>query len=332
MKRVGWVLLGPRTVASARLQGYLIIDWMNARPGWRADILHRPPAHYSSEISRRRLLDAILRLIWLRPHLVVFQKVAGRNAKLLMALARRLGSRVVFVDCDKRDGYDFAPQVDVFVCPSQGMARDIAQQTGRDPVVIEDPAEFGISWSRSATPEEHRPFRGVWVGSTFNFEEFRTFMQEVEQQSGPVAQIDTISNHPEATRWWRLEDFPKIFEDYAFSVLPLPDRDYNAIKSSNRVVMCMAAGIPVVAQDHPAYRSVIRHDENGLLFGDAAEFRDNIDRLRNPALRTRLSRQALDDISRSHTLDIIGWQWLDLFERTLAVPGDTAKAASEAKA
>src|SRR5213594_1044282 len=98
--RVGWLLAGDERVASSRIQGFLVHRQLQAR-GIGSEILNAPEAfdtrlHWKAP---RRWLEATLR----RRDVLIFQKVESSRARRLARLARRFGTKIVFLQADLHD-------------------------------------------------------------------------------------------------------------------------------------------------------------------------------------------------------------------------------------
>ena len=65
----------------------------------------------------------------------------------------------------------------------------------------------------------------------------------------------------------------------------------------------MACGVPCVATPHGAVCDIIRPGENGLLADSPEEWREAIERLRNPALRRRLGEAGRATVEKEFALE-----------------------------
>jgi glycosyltransferase involved in cell wall biosynthesis len=64
----------------------------------------------------------------------------------------------------------------------------------------------------------------------------------------------------------------------------------------------MAAGLAVIASDHPAYREVIASHENGYLGRMPGDFNAAFEQLRDPILRQAVSRQGYETVVRDYSI------------------------------
>ncbi len=76
-------------------------------------------------------------------------------------------------------------------------------------------------------------------------------------------------------------------------------------KSSNKVVGYMAAGLAVIASDHPAYREVIIPNQNGYLGRTVGDFNAAFEQLRDPILRQAVSRQGYETVVHDYSIETL---------------------------
>ncbi len=323
---LAWLLHGDRTVASSRLQGYLIHEGI-CRRGERAldsHLVYSPPLPHRdvpwSPAADRLLAGAM------RGGVVVFQKMLGPRTERVVRELAGAGVSTVYIQCDFEPENTIPPLCDVVVCPSRELAEELLAQGARRVVCIPDPAE--IVWPSPAPARlERRGLKVCWVGNGINFptlDPVRTILNEEEFRD---LELVTISNHPDADVPWSLDAVREVVPTCDIAVVPTGDGDAYRVKSSNRVVLFMAAGIPVVAGDLRSYREVIQHGSTGMLAADHEAYRTAFRLLRDPEARSRIAGQAhrycLENCTLEHILD----RWISFFT-SFAVCPDTGAAAS----
>lgn len=74
------------------------------------------------------------------------------------------------------------------------------------------------------------------------------------------------------------------------------------VKSENRLTLKMSMALPVVATPIPAYESVVKQGENGFLADSAAQWRDCLELLRDPATRQRIGDAARQSVSERFSM------------------------------
>ncbi|HKM53826.1 MAG TPA: hypothetical protein VJY33_10480, partial [Isosphaeraceae bacterium] len=139
---LAWLLHGDRTVASSRLQGYLIHEGICRRGECALDshLVYSPPLPYRDvpwSPSADRLLARAM-----RGGVVVFQKMHGPRTERVVRELAGAGVTTVYIQCDFEPENTIPALCDVVVCPSQEMAEQLLAQGARRVECIHDPAEF----------------------------------------------------------------------------------------------------------------------------------------------------------------------------------------------
>ena len=147
---LAWLLHGDRTVASSRLQGYLIHEGICRRGerGLDSHLVYAPPLPYRDvpwSPSADRLLARAM-----RGGVVVFQKMHGPRTERVVRELAGAGVTTVYIQCDFELENTIPALCDVVVCPSQEMADQLLAQGARRVECIPDPAE--IVWPSPAPP------------------------------------------------------------------------------------------------------------------------------------------------------------------------------------
>ena len=114
-------------------------------------------------------------------------------------------------------------------------------------------------------------------------------------------------SHPEVpTEFRRWSEATEAAEVAAFDigVSPLPDTPWARGKCATKLLQCMAAGVPVVADAVGAHNEIVRNGENGLLARTDAEWLDRLEGLRSdPALRARLGAAGRRTVETGYALE-----------------------------
>lgn len=307
--RVGWLLIGDQSVASSRLQGYLIHDWLRQKSHVHSSIIWSPRKKYENDLKIWQFISVIFRIYMYKPNILIYQKVAGKWFKRLMKISKYFHIENIFVDCDLREVYPFSSEIHHFVVPSEALRADIYKKIGRRPILIKDPAEFGVSDPKIRDRDAHLATKGVWVGSRTNWDSIREFITKLRAHAGEDIVIETISDHKDAQIRWRIEDFPSILFQYNFAVIPVTCNRASYVKSSNRAVMYMAAGLPVLAQDCPMYRDIIQHGVNGFLFNNTREFVDSVRHISDNNVYEAIVLAGYATVRDRFSIDRIGQEW-----------------------
>lgn len=120
------------------------------------------------------------------------------------------------------------------------------------------------------------------------------------------ADLRFLGERPDATRLMQAADF-----------LVLPSHKEGL---SNAVLEAMAAGCPVIASAVGGTPELLDHDCTGLLFptDDHVALGSGLARLADAGLRARLSINALDHVTRSHSVAALVTATVAVYERSLA--------------
>jgi hypothetical protein len=102
-------------------------------------------------------------------------------------------------------------------------------------------------------------------------------------------------------------------------IAPLVDDEFNRSKSPIKAMDYAALGLPVVASDVPAYRSIVRHRETGILVPNEPDRWRHALRavIRDPGLRHKMAAQARAALFAEHTIGATAHVWLDALRAVL---------------
>ena len=139
----------------------------------------------------------------------------------------------------------------------------------------------------------------------------RAQVRIVGADPGRVA-IDGADHRP-----WSLES--EVVELQAFSVglMPLPKDEWSRGKCALKAIQYMACGVPCVATPYGAVRDVIEHEKNGLFADSPAEWKNALERLRDPGLRARLGEAARETVETRYSLASAAPRMHELLESVL---------------
>ncbi len=102
--------------------------------------------------------------------------------------------------------------------------------------------------------------------------------------------------------------------DFDIGLAPLADTPWNASKSHIKALEYAALGIPVIASDVPAYRSLVVDGVTGFLVGSENEWRTRLtDLIADEAMRVEMGAKARE-VAAGLTIQR-GWKlWRDAYE------------------
>ena len=103
---------------------------------------------------------------------------------------------------------------------------------------------------------------------------------------------------------WSEETEVDAVRGFDAGVMPLSDDPWSRGKSATKLLQYMACGIPCIATPFGAVLEFLRDGENGLFADTPEEWRDALERLRDPALRKRLGQAGRTTVEERYSL---GW-------------------------
>jgi glycosyltransferase involved in cell wall biosynthesis len=287
-----FVAAGPVTFASSRLQVHRPLEALAAAEPGQWHLLRSPDRYRPAlgPLEAARILSAVLRG---DIRTVIFQKVRKGAAPLLMALLRRLGRQVVYIEADERRRLGFTRHVDRLVAPSARLASELERRTGKPVAVIPDPIEYHEPDALALPWQARAPFRALWVGSKNNWHQVEALKAMLSQQGIDAFHIITVSNHPQADVRWSLESVRQELARADLGIIPLSADSHSQMKSHNRATLFMALGVPLIVSRSPVYQDLVVDGETGFTFGNADDLAALPARLADHALVERVRAAAM---------------------------------------
>jgi hypothetical protein len=205
-------------------------------------------------------------------------------------LARRVGTRIVFLQADARDSamYRVAHRV---VVSSSELARLLEPRTPGKIMVIED----AIDHPRDvvAMPGDKREgLKVLWIGARANFESLDRIRPVLARPELRDLRLVTVSDHPTRTSSGRPRPRAARSPTPTWPSSPRLDTPIARAKSNNRLTMLMGAGLSVIASPIPAYRTVVESGRNGYLAESPEEWAAALTALRDPDVRRTMGEAA----------------------------------------
>jgi len=314
--RVGWLLVGNERVASARIQGLAMHREMRQR-GIRSEILSMPTS-FDTRLrwkAPRRWFEALGH----RRDVLIFQKVESSRAVRYARLARRVGTRIIFLQADARDSamYKVAHRV---VVSSGELARLLEPLTPGKITVIED----AIEHPRDVITEpgdRREGLKVLWIGARANFASLDRIRPILNRREFRDLRLVTVSDHPEADVVWSTEAARREIMTADLAVIPCLDTPIARAKSNNRLTMLMGAGLSVIASPIPAYRTVVEHGRSGFLAESPEDWAAALSALRDPETRRAMGEAARLSAWSRFAPEVVAGRWESLLEALAGRPG-----------
>lgn len=303
--KIGWILSVDRNTASSRLQGYLIHEWL-VRQQIDSHVVAinscelkglRDPEFY--KIAKKLYSENFTHIVFEGPEWVGFQ---------ISALCKLWGRTTVCVRCDNLKA-DYDAYFDITILPTENLADSLGVSRR---CIIPDcvevaPNQFKVDYSKKSPK-----LRVVWVGH----QGYRDYLLELISRLmgnsfvNECVEFVLISKGDFATIQWSLDAvFCDVLNcDVAF--IPIPVGEWYAGKSSNRLAMMMALGMPVIATPIPSYESIAVAARDVLFVESDEEIIESLVLLYSEDARKTLGCSARRTLGNRFDIDVIAPIWL----------------------
>ena len=304
--KIGWILKGDEKLASSRIHGINIHNYLKSR-GWNSTV-----------ISKNSIPSSNLNLGWLgllkiacgRYDVIIFQQVAFGDAFTLFRLNSLLGTKSCFSVCDLID-FEIAGKATCVVVPSFYL-QELYLKRNSQTYVISDAIEHEISKAKRRYCGEGATIKLVWVGTKDAWELLDLLKSVLSQPGFSNFSLITISDHPESSFQWSIEDVWDRIMECDVAVIPSQDTQWYMAKSNNKLSTFMALGMPVIAHPVPSYQKMKEAGAPVMLASSSTEWTEALDVMRSPREREQLGRQAREFVLANYSLENIGPVWENL--------------------
>lgn len=302
--KVGWVLSMDRSNAASRIQGHLVHEWL-ANEGVNSVILTEFFQSVSSPLDWRFIKVAVRMRRGGFSH-IVFESPEWAACQLSI-IWKLLGGISICVRCDNVKGkYDH--YFDKTILPTVTLA-DALNIKRKDiiPDCVETPSGF---FKRNY--EVSTKVQVAWVGH----HSYKDYITELVDSLGEDCFIKDnfkfvlISKGGFADHQWSELTVHQDILNCDIAFLPIPSGDWFVGKSSNRLAMMMALGMPIIASPIPSYSEIGENGRNVIFSKDRAEILKALEFLLDSSHRERLGTTAKADLGDRFSLNKIGPQWL----------------------
>ncbi len=303
--KIGWILSVDRNTASSRLQGYLIHEWL-VRNNIDSHIVAanscelkglRDPRFY--QIAKILYSENFTHIIFEGPEWVGFQ---------ISALCKLWGRITLCVRCDNLKA-DYDAYFDVTILPTKNLADSLGVSRR---CIIPDCVEVASNQFKLDYSKKSPKLRVVWVGH----QGYRDYLLELicrlmgNSFVNECVDFVLISKGDFATIQWNLDTvFCDVLScDIAF--IPIPVGEWYSGKSSNRLAMMMALGMPTIATPIPSYKSIAVAARDVLFVESDEEIIQSLMLLHSEDARKALGCSARNSLGDHFGVDVIAPIWL----------------------
>lgn len=309
IEQVYWFLCGDMNIASSRLQGYQIHEWLKGL-GLGSDIVFAPKNGFLDKYPPFQAPPFILNL---RGAVVVIQKLKGAETQKLIRWLKRCGSRIVYINCDLDEEDRNWMDADSMLVTSEALLRNhLSRMPGCKIQVVQEPYEF------SCDPRFKKPSRDsgqkivAWFGHSNNWGAILDWKQIIENEFADYYRLITCSDHPQASIFWSLNNVRELLLTADIAILPTEETAAFAVKSPNRLVQCMAMGVPSVVGSLDSYERII--GVQGLpafLARTEGEFRRCLHDLLDDDFRRAIALQAYERATSLYAPELVIGSWIN---------------------
>lgn len=313
---IGWVLCGDDNFGSSRIHGGNVHQYLLS-VGVDSRVLSSPAkANYELDLGLIKMVS----IAFSRFDVIVFQKVFGYSAIRFSRYLRLLGKRTVLVLCDLQES-EMIRAVDHVIVTSEFLANEVRSKYGVSPTVIDDAIEVPSDFSKIEGSGVSRFVpRVVWVGSRDNWSGIAALMELMSNSDlNGRLELITVSDHPDASISWSAEAVIDVCRIVDFAVLPTGRSNWVKSKSTNRLSMFLAMGLPVIAEPIPSYEDLVRKTGGVIWATDNISWLCGIERMLDSQYRADLVGGVNRKVRALLDMSVIGPHWLETFQ---SVVGD----------
>ena len=180
-----------------------------------------------------------------------------------------------------------------------------------------------VDTARFVSPtDQPQTYRVGWIGGPSTCENLNPIAEVLSGLEG--AEVRIVGADPGRVaiagaehRPWSFESEVAELQSFTVGLMPLPKDEWSRGKCALKAIQYMACGVPCVATPYGAVRDVIEHEKNGLFADSPAEWKNALERLRDPGLRAKLGEAARETVEGRYSLASAAPRMHELLESVL---------------
>lgn len=312
--KIGWVLTGDYQLASSRLQGYRIHEYL-LKHGHQSHIV---AINFGKHEHRYSLafFTSLIRIIQNNFDVIIFQKPGWMMFKM-SELLRLNGIKTIAIQCDPFRG-DYENYFDSTIVTTAALKKTLDLPSA---LVIDDMIEVPPDVFKRSYRQTSKKLKIGWIGQGTGPSGKKLILPFIEELiSSPElkdkVEFITISKGEWATHQWSIDSVYTNLCKCDLAIIPLSDDNWSKAKSSNRLTMLMALGIPVIASPVESYLKIASHKENCFIARDTDEFIAYISQCRSQPIREHVGKTARNYVLSHYAPDIMGKKWVSAIQVT----------------
>ena len=333
--KIGWILSGGKDVAGARIQGWNMHEYL-LKSGIDSEIISGPETMNTDFHFSKREIEEFTNKEF---DVILVQKIqSGRNFQFFLDICKKKNTKVIYIGID-RINLDFAISCDGIITVSEYIKNQIPKEYQKKVFKVFDGFEHD-----GELQKKHNKFKKLKLVFTSNivfskFPQIKHLPKNVslkiigppEKKIKKFAQKlsfnkkgKIFSDTPYDFEYilWNLNTVDKEILDCDVAVIPYPDEilkeNFIIRKSSNRLIMFMSYGLPVIVSPHPEYKKLIKQGENGFIANNHSEWIKYVEFLRdNPDKRKEIGQKARLTVIDKYSLKKQGDLYLNIIKKVL---------------
>jgi hypothetical protein len=305
---VFWFLLGDRTTASSRLQGYLIHESLVAS-GYKSHLIFAPKTRYSPWGDFKKFAAPPWKAR-LTGTISIIQKLRGSNTNQLINWLKRSGSRVVYVNCDLEESNTSWHLADTILATSEPLCQYHREHADKPVSLIREPYEYSFPPpDKESTP---KTLQILWFGYGEHWQALLPWKRILETRYPEQFHLVTCSDHPEATHRWSPETQRRLILESDLAIFPTIENECHSVKSPNRLIQSMACGLPAIVGPRPSYQSITALCPSVIEAFDESSFVKALETMADARNRRYAALHAYEYAHTRHSRQAVMQDWISL--------------------
>jgi glycosyltransferase involved in cell wall biosynthesis len=327
--RVGWILRGPKRFAASRIQGYNNHDYLRSQ-GIKSKILHKNAVSHVLSASKKEINEFNVS----NYDLIVIEGISeGKNLNYLVDLCKKNKVKVISINC-------MSPKKEIFKMSDATIvtSKALRRRTIKEFKLTKKAAEkLNVVFDGIEKPEIHKksyskskklkilfisqpPHKSVPLIKTLPRGCYLTIIGMPRKILKVIGVKTPFSNVTFDFKYkeWNTKIHNEIIK-HDVSIMPWEKIDQNTrIKSSNRLLLSMSAGLVVMASPVTSYLSIINQGKNGYIIRSKKGWQETFEYLRDhPKKREKIGKQARRDVYKKYSKQAQGEAYLKIFKKVL---------------
>ncbi len=308
--KVLWFLwANPTFTASSRLQGLAIHNQLT-KCGYASGIAYFPTS-FERTIPFSKAIEKSLAALLVPGDIIVLQKCKDIINLPAIQFFKRIGTKVILIDCDLPVAEEVAKAVDRVICSSE-LLTTAYSKLNVPSIFIEDVPE---RFEERTLFMDKKKLNCVWFGDgtgnrSNDVEKLKTILQDPRLSNW---ELITISNHTQATIQWQPDYLDTISQRADVVALPVSDTEASSYKSANRLLQSMALSLPTLCSPIRSYQAVAKKSKGVFVCTTDDDWLNAFLLLENLEVRKGFSQEAFLS-AQNFRLEVRITEWVAALE------------------